>query len=97
MDSERMGPQNTKFLIQAVHEQQGVTLSDALFDEMVKSGLIATEELKSFQAFVENNGFDSDAVNMDLEDTADSNISPLIEKQSAVDAMKTFIQSINCM
>jgi len=96
LDSERMDPENTKFTIQTVAEQQGLTLTDALFEELAENEKVHRETLQRLHLFSVQNAFDSDAVELDLENVADSNLCPLINSQSVAETMSNFIHSINC-
>ena len=96
LDSERMDPENTKFTIQTVAEQQGLTLTDALFEELAENEKVHRETLQRLHLFSVQNAFDSDAVELDLENVADSNLCPLINSQSVAETMNNFIHSINC-
>ena len=97
LDSERMSPENTKFTIQTVAEQQGLTLTDALFEELAENEKVHRETLQRLHLFLDRNAFDSEGVDLDLEDVADSNLYPLIQSQSVAETMSNFIRSINCM
>jgi len=97
MDSERMSPQNTKFMIQTVNEHKGVTLTDALFEELTKTGNLEKDKIQQIDAFLQQNAFESDAVEMDLEEATESNIGPLIGNQAVCESMRKFIRTTNCM
>ena len=62
MDSERMSPQNTKFMIQTVNvnEWKGVTLTNALFGELTETENLEKENIQQIHGCSQQNAFDSD-------------------------------------
>lgn len=94
--SERMSPENTKFTMNMAMKQTGITLIDAVFKKWTKEN-IPNETLQQFHRFLEQNAFDSDAVEQDLEATAASNLSNMLQNQSIIDSITSLIHSVNCM
>ena len=98
LTSGRMDPENNKFTIQTVSEKEGgVTLMDALFQKLSEKIKAQIEPLRRIRAYFEENSFDSECIEMDIEDVVDSNISNFVQNQAAVQTMADFIRSINCM
>ena len=50
-----------------------------------------------FKVFLDENQFDSDGVEQDVEDAADSNISQVISSEIAIEAISKIIKDIQCM
>ena len=95
MVSERMNPENNKFTIQTVGEQQGRTLSDVLCQEI--SAKLDTEIMQRVQLFLVENAFESDSIELDSQNVADSNLYPLIQSQSVFHSMTNTINSVKRM
>jgi hypothetical protein len=98
-DLERFKDSNNKFTLQTTSENQGKTLSDALYDELAQNGKKQKEfdSGRRLDAFLKGNDYDSDAIKQDLEDHKDSNISTLFPNDSTVETMIDFLHSVDCM
>ena len=98
MGSERMDPVNNKYTMQMVSEKDGgITLMDALFQKLSENTKIQIETLRRIKSYFEGNAFDSECIEMDIEDVIDSNISNFVDNEATVQTMADFIQSTNCM
>ena len=95
----RMDPLNNKFTIQMMSEKLGgVTLLDALFQQLSKNIMAhKANQVRRLKDYFESNSFDSECIEMDIEDVLDSNISNFIQDQSTVHTMAVFVQSTRCM
>ena len=82
-----------KFVLQALQKQQGLTVTDAVITRLAENETTGTEKVERFQAFLDKNAVDSDAMEMDLEDLEDSNLNQIINGRVVVDLM----QSVTCM
>jgi len=80
----RFNENNNKFLLKITDKDPTVTLMDVLFEEL---------KLQRLEIFLKDNAFDSDAVDMDLEDMTDSNISALIQSQPLIEKIRNLIHS----
>ena len=99
LDFHRFKNANNKYTIQSarIREKQGITLTDALFQTLIKNEKVEKESLQSIRHYSVQNAFDSDALEHDLEKTADSNLYTVIQNQSTTNEMSKFIQSVNRM
>ena len=98
MTSERMDPLNNKYTIQMILGNKGkVTLMDALFLKLSEKMKNQKEALRRIRDYFEDNSFDSECIEMDIEDVADSNISTFVETEAVVQTMCDFIRPISCM
>ena len=89
---------NNKYMIQIVSGKEGqVTLMDALFQKLLESIKIQRKALQRIREYFEKNAFDSDCIEMDIEDVTDSNIWNFIQHQATVQTMSDFIRSTKCM
>ena len=95
VDLDRLNDAINKFSIQTTDAKQGVTQTDALYKEF--ADLVSKQKVLRIHHFLEQNAFDSDCVELDLEDINDSNLSAVIQKQSVVESMKEFIRIVHCM
>ena len=97
LDLDRFKGTNNKFTIQMLSEKKGgVTLRDALFQKLSEKIKVQKEALYRMRAYFEENSFDSECIEMDIEDVVDSNIATFDRNQRAIEAMADFIRSINC-
>ena len=97
LDTDRMEVTNNKFTIQMVLEQKGgITLRDALFLKLSEKIKVQRDTIYRIESYFEDNSFDSECIEMDLEDVVDSNIAKFAQNQAAVQTMADFIRSINC-
>ncbi len=93
---DHLDDENNKFTIQIAAEKEGSTLRDAVIQKLAKTAEIQRETLRRIKAYFGDNGFDSDSIEMDVEDFADSNLSALIQSESVVQMMADYIHSVNC-
>jgi len=99
LDLERLDAENNKFTIsQSATTETKVTLMDVLFDRVLRDKETTKNMVIRCRQFLDQNSYDSDALEWDIEDERDSNICSVIESQFkfAVDSMKTFIRSTKC-
>ena len=98
MDLDRFDEENNKFTIQMVAAMEGaVTLMDALFKKLAGNQVIRNEAVQRLSHFVDDNSFDSECIEMDIEDLKDSNICTQIQSQIAIEMMADFIRTTKCM
>jgi len=93
---ERLDAKSNKFTIsQSATTETKVTLMDVLFDRVLRDKETTKNMVIRCRQFLDQNSYDSDALEWDIEDERDSNICSVIESQFkfAVDSMKTFIRS----
>ena len=100
LDLDRLDAENNKFTITqnvdgAVKGQ--ITLMDALCERLLNDKETTKRLLLRFRQFLDRNGYDSECLEMDIEDEADSNICRVIESETAVQIIKTLIRSTKCM
>ena len=72
----------------------GVTLRDALFQKLSEKIKVQKEALHRMRAYFEENAFDSECIEMDIEDVVDSNIATFVKNQRAIETMADFIRRI---
>ena len=89
---------NNKFTIQMMKSgDDALTLKDALFQTLASEQIIHENTLRQMNLFLLDNGFDSDAVEMDLRNKTSSNLMGIHQSQTVNMTMSKFITSINCM
>ena len=94
---ERMKNENNKFMIQiSAQKKCRITLLDALFQKMHEIK-VQKEIVNRLKMYFVDNLYDSECIEMDIDDPEDSNIYALTQNVSVVDMMGKFIRSINCM
>lgn len=92
--SDRMDPQNNKFTINiTANDLTDTTLTDALFEDLK----VSDQALERIHTNLNREDFDSDAMELDLSDTTNSNLCNFIDNQAVTEYMRTFIDTINCM
>jgi len=92
VDLNRFDDETNKFTIStAVRDETETNLTDALFEDLA----IRNQALDPIHSFLNRYDFDSDAMEMDLQNTADSNLCTFIDDQTVTDSMRTFIDTIN--
>ena len=94
---DRIDGANTKFTIQTVREQQGVTLTDVLFNKLSEKEMLQKDTMQPVHAFLSEHAFDSECIELDLDDINDSNLCVVIPNQSVIDFIAEFIRGIQCM
>ena len=97
---DRLKEGSNKFTIHTVSEQEGkggVTLMDALFQKLSENIKVQEESLHRLRVYLEDNSFDSECIEIDIEDIVDSNISNLVQNQAVLQTMAGFIRSTNSM
>lgn len=97
MDFERLDDQNNKFLIQTETKKTAKTVFDVIFEKLSEDLKVDTEILVNFKEFLDENHFDSDGVEQDVEDEADSNINHVLSSESAFETVSKIINAIKCM
>ena len=98
LDMDRFDGSNNKYSIQMASEKKGgMTLMDALFRKLYEKIKTQQETLHRVRDYFVENAFDSECIEMDIEDVVDSNISNIVQNQAAVEIMADFIRSVNCM
>ena len=95
VDLDRLNDANNKFSIQTTNVKQGVTQTDALYNELKE--MVSKEKLLRIQHFLDQHAFDSEGVELDLDDINDSNLTKVIQNQSVIESIKEFIRIIKCM
>ncbi len=96
LDLDRLDDQNNKFTIQTADKLTERTLTDAVLEKVAEIQEVDHEQVGRLRAYLKRNRFDSDGVEADLEDAADSNIGCLVESPLVVQVMSSFIRSIKC-
>ena len=94
---DRIDGANSKFTIQITSERQGLTLMDALFNKLSEKELVQKDNLQRVYEFVSGNAFDSECIQLDLDDMRDSNLCTVIQDQSVIDFIAKFIRGIQRM
>ena len=97
VDIERFEGDNNKYTIQSTNEQQGMTLTDGVYQKLSENQDAPKGTVKELNQFLAQNSFDSDAMNLDLVNPSDSNLYPLFPTKNAAECAKNYIHSINCM
>ena len=98
LELDRLEDAVNKFTIQTAEAKKGgMTLLDALFEAMAVNENVNKETVRRIMEYFKQNGYDSDSVEMDLQEVPDSNIYGVIKKQVVVDWMAAFIRTKNCM
>ena len=98
LDSNRFDEANNKYTIQMMAQnKEGVTLLDVLFEKLKKIQNVENEMVQKLQLYFEEQSCDSDCIEMDVEDIAESNIFELIQNQEVTKVISDFIRSTNCM
>ena len=85
---------NNKFTIPIAFRSGNVTERDALCLKLEDHRQVNLERIC---LFLEHNHYDTDCIEMDLEDSADSNLFPLIEDSSFARLILLFIKTNKCM
>ena len=93
---DRFDEEYNKFTMQSGHKQQGMTAMDAIFDRLSEKQNVRKEILQQIHQFLVENGFDSDAIQLDLENMTVSNLCTFIQNPSITETMRDFIESVNC-
>ena len=95
LDMDRYNDPQNKFTMQTLSiEEGGLTLMDALFQKLSE---VQTEALHRIKDYFDGNSFDSECIEMDIEDVNDSNISKFVENEATVQTMTDFIRTTNRM
>ena len=97
VDCDRFDKEHNKFTIQSGHKHHEMTATDAVFDTLSEKQNVRKEILQQVHQFLVRNGFDSDAIELNLENRTDSNLCTLIQNQTITERIRNFIESINCM
>ena len=78
-------------------DKDGTTLTDFLFQIFSAQKVIEESVLNRMKLFFIQNDYDSDCIEMDLEDVDDSNIRALFDNKMILEMMAKFIHHITCM
>ncbi len=91
--------EGTKYTIQSAAEQEGVTLLDAVLQKVAEMEMeqIQRKRLLDLHSFLRDDGFESDSIEMDIEDVDDSNIANVLRNDAAIQSISEFMRSVNCM
>ena len=98
VNSERMNSENNKYTMQMIATKKcSITLMDALFEKIAKMKDVRKQTMQRMKMYFHDNLYDSDCIEMDIEDFNDSNIYRLVESQFITETMRKFIRAIRCM
>ena len=98
LDLDRFEEAISKYTIHMLTQnKEGVTLMDVLLEKLKKLQNVHNQTVQRLQKYFEEESCDSDCIEMDVEDIADSNIYQLIQKENATKLISDFIRSTNCM
>ena len=97
MGAKTMIEKNGKYSISNSHDEQQVTMTDAVLAHLQENGKIQKQIIQRLHLFLEQQAFDSDAMEIDLENGTKSNIDALIQDQFVVKCVKKLIQDVQCM
>ena len=93
VNSERMNSENNKYTMQMTATKKcSITLMDALFAKIAKLKEVQTKTVQQMKVYFDDNFYDSDCIEMDIEDLNDSNIYSFIQSQRAVESMKKLVR-----
>lgn len=69
MNMDRIEEADSKFVIQSIAAVEGaITLVDALFQKLKESTLVLSAVLQKRKGYFDEHSFDSDCIEMDIED-----------------------------
>lgn len=97
---ERFNDPGNKYTVHQIagQPQKGaMTVIDAIFQRFTKIAEASLKMQRRVREYFESNNFDTDCIEMDLEDFQDSNLCPVIQNENIAKMMASFIESINCM
>ena len=98
MISDRRNAVNNKYTLQTLLQNEGgVTLLDALFQKLSDNTNVPKDAVHRIREYFEENSFDSECIEMDIEELVESNIFFFVENQDSFETMAEFIRSINRM
>ena len=98
LDLDRLEDAINKYTIQSAElKKGGMTLMDALFEALRVNENVSKETLRRIVDYILQNHYDSDGIEMDLEDNTDCNLHLLLNDRLAVDSMASVIRTKNCM
>lgn len=98
LDFDRFEGANNKYTMQMMSEKEnGITLMHAMFQKLSEVTNAKRETLRRIRGYFEENSFESECIEMDIEDVADSNISNFLQNQATVQIMADFLKSAKCM
>ena len=95
VDFHRFDEEHSKFTIGG-NKQKGMTATDAVFENLLEEQTVRKEIFQQIHQFLVQNGFDSDAMELDLENIADSNLCTWIQNKSITEALRNLIEFISC-
>ena len=97
LELDRFEEENGKYTMQTIAQTKAeITLLDALIEKLDKMENIQ-RSVQRLRMYFQDEACDSDCIEMDVEDVADSNISELIQNEKIMGSISNFINSTKCM
>ena len=98
LDLDRLEDAINKYTIQSAElKKGGMTLMDALFEALRVNENVSKRTLRRIVDYIWQNHYDSDGIEMDLEDSTDSNLHHQVKDPIVVASLASLIQNKNCM
>ena len=96
--TDRFEEAHGKFSIETVsHNMNEVTLLDVLIERLEKMQSVQPKTVQRVKVYLKEESCDSDYIEMDIEDIADSTVCGLLKNEEAAQMISDFIRSIKCM